>query len=175
MSAPGDATGPGPIDRRQEPWLGLESYSEADTERFHGREAETGELLRLLHRDVLTVVFGPSGTGKTSLLKAGLFPKLRDEHFLPVAIRLDYSDKRLNLVGQVRAAMAAALQSYEIEEGLGGGGLVDEKETLWEYFHRAVFWDKRNNPATPVIVFDQFEEIFTVGHNHSARGEFLTE
>jgi hypothetical protein len=120
-------------------------------------------------------VFGPSGTGKTSLLKAGLFPKLRDEHFLPVAIRLDYSDKRQNLVGQVRAAMAAALQSYEIEEGLGRGGLADKEETLWEYFHRAVFWDKRNNPATPVIVFDQFEEIFTLGHNHSTRGEFLTE
>jgi len=62
------------IDRRKEPWLGLQSYTEADAELFHGREAETDELLRLLHRDVLTVVFGPSGTGKTSLLRTRVSP-----------------------------------------------------------------------------------------------------
>src|SRR5262249_32660224 len=41
--------------------------------------------------------------------------------------------------------------------------------------HRAVFWDRRNNPITPVIVFDQFEEIFTLGQNNLTKGEFLTE
>jgi WD40 repeat protein len=175
MSALADSIDSTPVDRREEPWLGLESYSEADAERFYGREAETTELLRLLRRDVLTVVFGPSGTGKTSLLKAGLFPKLRDEYFLPVAIRVDYSHKRQSLISQVRAGITLACADGEVEESFRGEGVVDREETLWEYLHGAVFWDKRNNPITPVIVFDQFEEIFTLGHDHPARGEFLVE
>src|SRR5215471_21816809 len=99
-----------------QPWLGLTSYRETDKELFFGRDKEAEELLRLLRRDVLTVVFGPSGTGKTSLLNAGLFPRLRDEWFLPVSIRLDYSDNRQSLVSQVRRAFEAALRTYEIEE-----------------------------------------------------------
>src|SRR5215470_9187906 len=93
------------VSRRNEPWLGLESYSESDAEVFYGREAETDELLRLLRREVLTVVFGPSGTGKTSLLKAGVFPRLREQYFLPVPIRLDYSENSTTLFGQVRSAI----------------------------------------------------------------------
>ena len=72
-----------------EPWPGRESYTEDDAGRFYGREAETEELFRLLRREVLTVVFGPSGTGKTSLLQAGLFPRLASQHFFPVPVRFD--------------------------------------------------------------------------------------
>ena len=39
----------------------------------------------------LTVLFGQSGLGKSSLLQAGLFPRLRAERYLPVAIRLDHA------------------------------------------------------------------------------------
>src|SRR5207302_10443726 len=42
--------------------------------------------------------------------------------------------------------------------------------TLWSFFHRrdAEFWSDRNRPVTPVIVFDQFEEIFTLGQETEA-------
>ena len=43
-------------------------------------------------RDTLTLLYGVSGLGKTSLLQAGLFPALRAEDYLPVPIRLDYVD-----------------------------------------------------------------------------------
>ena len=71
------------------PWPGLKSFSEACQEFFHGRDAEIDELLRLVRREFLTVLFGRSGLGKTSLLNAGLFPRLRKQNFLPIYIRLD--------------------------------------------------------------------------------------
>jgi hypothetical protein len=54
----------------EHPWLGLFSYSEETLAYFHGRDEETGELCRRVQRKPLTVLFGQSGLGKTSLLRA---------------------------------------------------------------------------------------------------------
>ena len=78
----------------QNPWLGLVSFTEALRDYFHGRSEEADELFRRVKREVLTVLFGQSGLGKTSLLQAGLFPRLRREGFLPVAIRLGFDPQR---------------------------------------------------------------------------------
>ena len=64
---------------RDNPWPGLESYDEASAEYFRGRTAETEELLSLIRRAPLAVLYGQSGLGKTSLLQAGVFPALRRE------------------------------------------------------------------------------------------------
>ena len=73
------------------PWPGLDEYDEASRNFFHGRDAEKAELLRLIRLAPLTVLYGSSGLGKSSLLKAGVMPELRKEHFLPVYLRVDYS------------------------------------------------------------------------------------
>ena len=75
----------------QNPWLGLFSYSEETLAYFHGRDEETGELCRRVQRKLLTVLFGQSGLGKTSLLRAGIVPRLRAESFCPVYVRIDYA------------------------------------------------------------------------------------
>ena len=82
------------------PFKGLYYYEEADKDIFHGRDNESSELFDLVTLNGLTVVFGKSGIGKTSLLNAGLFPLLRG-NFLPVKLRLDYSDSGLPLIDQV--------------------------------------------------------------------------
>ena len=157
--------------------MGLTSYQEADSGLFFGREQEGYELLRLVRREVLTVLFGPSGTGKTSLLNAGLFPLLRESSHLPIPIRLDHSGSHPDYVRQVRVIIAKALQGNGTrpieEEALAAPQVPPDQETLWEYLHRVVFWDERNNPITLVLVFDQFEEIFTLGRNREASEGFL--
>ncbi|MET9530970.1 hypothetical protein ABZY02_10400 [Streptomyces sp. NPDC006649] len=64
------------------PYLGLESFTEADASYFHGRERLVGELLRSSARALADarplVLVGPSGAGKTSLLHAGLLPRARE-------------------------------------------------------------------------------------------------
>jgi hypothetical protein len=145
---------------RDNPWPGLDPFDETDQEYFHGRIIESGELLRLVRREPLTVLFGRSGLGKTSLLKAGLFPRLREEDGLPVYVRLDHADGAPALREQVYRGLQAACEANQVQASRPA-----KDESLWSFFHRrdAEFWSERNRPVTPVIVFDQFEEIFTLG------------
>src|SRR6266481_2282521 len=75
------------------PWPGPAAYSEGDAGFFQGRAAETAELLRLIHAEPVCVLYALSGLGKTSLLQAGVFPRLRAEGWLPVRIRLDHREE----------------------------------------------------------------------------------
>ena len=156
------------------PWLGLDSFTEDACDYFYGRDDEVSELQRRVKRKTLTVLFGQSGLGKTSLLQAGLFPRLRRDNFLPIYIRLDFAPEAPGLVAQVKEHIA---------EALGHGDFADAPvpavgETLWEYFHRrgASLQAGDGQAVTPVLAFDQFEEIFTVGHGADPASRlFLTE
>ena len=116
---------------RDNPWPGLDPFDETDREYFHGRAAESGELLRLVRREPLTVVFGRSGLGKTSLLKAGLFPLLRGEdcldeilghiggHFVVGDVEgVAAEDDRLAIAGEVLDAVRAG-GDVALEHGAG--------------------------------------------------------
>ncbi len=158
------------------PWPGLDPFDETDRAYFHGRAAESGELVRLIRRELLTVLFGRSGLGKTSLLKAGLFPLLREEDCLPVYLRLDHADGAPALREQIFRGLQTACDADRVQAAQPA-----RDESLWSFFHRrdAEFWSDRNRPVTPVIVFDQFEEIFTLGQETEASrarsGTFLAE
>ena len=87
----------------QNPWPGLAAYDEASRDFFNGRSEEAAELLKLIRLAPLTVLYGKSGLGKSSLLQAGLFPLLRAGHYLPVNLRIDCSagpDSALERVAQ---------------------------------------------------------------------------
>jgi WD40 repeat protein len=178
-----EPTHPPPADTgvvdAENPWPGLAAFREADQEFFHGREREVEEILRLLLRERLTVLFGLSGLGKTSLLQAGLFPRLREENLFPVYIRLDLSEDEgaaPDLVAQTRATIAREAAAAGVEAPPFGAS-----ETIWESFHRqgADFWNARNRLVTPLLLFDQFEEVFTLGRRSPAHAQaveaFLAE
>src|SRR6516165_236775 len=93
----------------QNPWPGLVAFTESLRDYFHGRVDEAEDLLRRVNRKNLTVLFGQSGLGKSSLLQAGLFPRLRAEGYLPVPIRLDHSPAAPPLSEQVKAAVSRAI------------------------------------------------------------------
>jgi hypothetical protein len=154
----------------QHPYPGLKSFTELDLEFFYGRNAEKNELFRLIKRQALTTCFGASGLGKTSLLNAGVFPLLREAQFFPVATRLDFASAAGSFASQIlrRFHDEAARLQVEAEEPRTG-------ETLWEYFHRAHFWDRTNRLLMPVVVLDQFEEIFTLGAGDRRAPDFERE
>ena len=159
----------------ENPWPGLLQYQEADRRFFRGREAETDALLRTVMRVRLSLLFGLSGLGKTSLLQAGLFPVLRDtENILPVYIRLDFKSERPDFREQVLQQLLSEAAASGVEAPVfavaNEGSPPTAPATLWEYFHRtgADFWDRKNRPVTPLFVFDQFEEIFTIGRSDRA-------
>ncbi|TDI40916.1 MAG: hypothetical protein E2P02_16080 [Acidobacteria bacterium] len=160
----------------ENPWPGLLPFGEDDWRFFHGREFESEMLVRRVERERLTILFAPSGLGKSSILQAGLFPRLRRENVFPVYIRLDYSSDKPNLIAQVKNAVVQATAHARVEapEPLA-------KETLWEYFHRSEveFWSPRHQVLRPLLVFDQFEEVFTLGERDPSRSQatnaFITE
>ena len=68
---------PAPAPAPPCPYPGMVPYSEAESDRFFGRDAKVQELLELLRLHPLVTVIGPSGSGKSSLVFAGLLPALR--------------------------------------------------------------------------------------------------
>lgn len=153
------------------PFPGLRYFVESESQFFVGRDTEVRELVRRIRRDPLTVLFGISGLGKTSLLLAGVFPQLRASGYFPVRLRLEYfkgaGDFASQVVQQTRTEAAElGIDSTEPNEG----------ESLWEYFHRAEFWGRRSRLLQPVLVLDQFEELFSLGAaNRDARVEPFVE
>lgn len=73
------------------PYRGLARFETGDSDLFFGREQLTADLIDLLRRRRFAAVFGPSGSGKSSLLRAGLIPVLRqtqEPDLRPAAIRI---------------------------------------------------------------------------------------
>src|SRR5262245_33379510 len=154
----------------QNPWPGPEAFHEADAPYFFGRDRARNEVARLLLQNRLVILYGRSGLGKTSLLRAGVFPLLRDAAALPVYIRLSFQPEAgeasvPDLRTQVRTAIEAAVRDRGID-----GPQFDPGHTLWEWFYRADarFFNERSRRVRPILVFDQFEEIFTLGRSTSS-------
>lgn len=183
------------LGQSDNPWLGLKSYSEG--KRLYGRDREIEELSQRILYNTQTVIYGESGKGKSSLLKAGIFPILRRNGYFPVYVRLVHEDAQVSYTSQIKIAVEESLKClkvedlsalddnmYQIVEGqiceLVGISNAEREESLWEYFHRHKFCYKlhekdEEHPIVPVLVFDQFEEIFTLQKNESIVKDFFDE
>jgi hypothetical protein len=151
------------VDDRN-PWLGLASFTEETQSYFHGREDEVAELARRVQRKLLTVLFGQSGLGKTSILRAGLVPRLRGQGYCPVYVRIAYGRDAPEPSEQIKEAIArTARRSGEWTQA----GVAAAGESLWEYMHHRddVLQDESGNTLIPLLIFDQFEEIFTLAQS----------
>ena len=148
---------------------GIRSFERAEAGQFFGRSREIAELYSLVKVKPLTVLFAKSGIGKTSLLQAGVAPELERQGFIPIFIRADNTSAPLvDTIGNLP----------DKHRNAGGrdttGETPGDRQTLWERMKRLEF-DLDGLPATPILVFDQFEEVFTLGHNETSRRRFLGE
>jgi hypothetical protein len=153
----------------QNPWLGLASFTEETRTFFHGRDDEVAELARQVRRELLTVLFGQSGLGKTSLLRAGLVPQLSAEGYRPLYIRLDYNRDALPPAEQIKQEIARASADGQWT-GLSSAAAG---ESLWEFFHHrgSLLRDAAGATLVPMLIFDQFEEVFTLAQSDEAGRE----
>ena len=146
---------------------GTQPFSDSpdDYVRFFGRAEESEQLyLRVLSVPLL-VQFGKSGLGKTSLLQAGLFPRLRQKPFLPVMIRLNDTNDSLTAAVTRSLREACDAEGLELNERPAAG--------LWELLSDTTIW-RDDLLLMPVLVFDQFEEVFTL-RDASFRADIATE
>ncbi len=162
----------------EHPWLGLDSFSEHSSAFFYGRDQEVAELARRVQRKLLTVLFGQSGLGKTSILRAGIVPRLRPQGYCPVYVRIDYAADAPAPAAQIKQAILRA--TAELGDWTRPGS-AEAHESLWEFLHHRadVLLDHQGRPLIPLLIFDQFEEIFTLAQADDAgrrrAAEFITE
>ena len=158
-----------PIASLPRRYPGLKPFERSQSGVFYGREEDIRRLTNLVLRERLVLLFAKSGIGKTSLLQAGCAPELERQEFAPVFFRADKTD--VPILDTIRAV----LEKNALVSGHDG---TDERpgihQTLWEQMKRHEF-DLNGLPATPVLVFDQFEEVFTLGHSEESRRRFLIE
>jgi hypothetical protein len=139
--------------------------SEVDRRLFFGRDREVDELTNLIVATNLLVLFSKSGLGKTSLLQAGVFPRLREQAMLPLLIRLNQPDRPL--MEDFLTDIAEQCRAQNIDHTPGANG------SLWEYFKSSAFW-RNGELLTPVLVIDQAEEVFTL-HSPQAHRQVAEE
>ena len=154
------------LDKKHNPWLGLESYQENQI--IYGRNEEIEDLSQRVLNDIDTIVYGKSGIGKTSIINAGVLPIVRENGFIPVVLRLDHSNNK-SYISQIKEAIGKDIEVVETASAKN----VD-KELLWEFFHRHKFLVDGKRVKL-ILVFDQFEEMFTIQQTAVVRTDFFNE
>lgn len=180
---------------RNNPWLGLESYKEGEV--LYGRDDDIRDLSQCVLNDIDTLLYGRSGIGKSSILNAGIIPAARRNGYLPVLIRFSHKENSPYLF-QIKDAIANTMIPIPLDESGNQIVLSDkekqireselkrrivkvvdckdtEKESLYEYFHRHTFYNAEGERIKLLIIFDQFEEIFTLQSNEGIKKRFFSE
>ena len=140
----------------------------ADRRIFFGRKEEILALSNRILGARLILLFARSGVGKTSLLSAGVAPQLREHALLPVPILLtDFlTSYRAGAPGSPADRVIDAVIAACAAQGLRL--VTGERTGLWEFFKTSLIW-QQDTLLTPVLVFDQFEEIFTLTKDRELR------
>jgi len=140
------------------PFKFLDSYTKNDKDIFFGRDHEIDELHHKVFESKILLVYGISGTGKTSLINCGLANRFNDTDWLPVNIRRgnNLSESILQTLNKI------ALVPVSIAKG------KDNVQRIIKALH-SVYLDH----FKPVyLIFDHFEELFIFGNEEEKR-EFL--
>ncbi len=155
---------PGAPPFQGNPYLGVLPFRYADRDYFFGREKVVGELYAkvLLYR--LVLLFGESGAGKSSVINAGLIPALEKEGFQAERLRVspEYEDQPI-LVERIEGGVEeniSYLPSIFIDEQSKATSIAERIPCSIERFLSSI-----RDPAketTPLLIFDQFEELFTL-------------
>jgi WD40 repeat protein len=144
------------------PYPGLRPFEESDSDLFFGRETQTDELLRRLGRSRFLAVIGTSGSGKSSLVRAGLLPALNGGMLTTAGSHWRIAVLRPggDPIESLASALGPALYPNPLE-GLGDGAMLEttlrrSSLGLVEAVRQARLPDHENL----LVVVDQFEELF---------------
>jgi len=137
---------------QKSPFKFLDSFTKDDRDIFFGRDKEIEELHSRVFESKILLVYGTSGTGKSSLINCGLANRISDADWLPVSIRRG-NDINFSLID---ALSKNALTKAPFEKALRSERISYNLEKLL----RSVYLDH----FKPVfMIFDQFEELFIFG------------
>lgn len=159
----------------RQPYVGLRSFREEDHQIFFGRELESHEVAALWQANRLTVLYGSSGVGKSSLLHAGVIPLLDPARtdVLPVGRVSHASAFPLAALPEHNPYTFALLSSWspaELPTRLAG-------LTIHEFLRRrGERTDRYGDPVPTLLAIDQAEELFSdFPHRRPYREPFIQD
>lgn len=144
------------------PFQLLQSYDKKDSDYYFGRDKETRQLYDALMRSKFMMVYGASGTGKTSLIKCGLQSMFSPRDWMPLVIR-----REDDFLGPIHDRLYEIYQErFKAHQEQQAAWYPDDPMPEPETFDnlrdliKAVF----HLSYVPIyLILDQFEEIFTLG------------
>jgi hypothetical protein len=148
-------------DPVQEVYVGPRPFERSERSLFFGRDREISEMLSLVTSSRVVLCYAPSGAGKTSLINAGLLPRLDKEGFevLPSTRVRGLIPEGIDQARVANLYVFNALLSLAGEEGapaeLTGRSLAEFLST------RPHHDDDEGFPAPRILILDQFEELIT--------------
>ncbi len=156
------------------PFKFLDPYKREDYDIFFGRDEEVKQLYQHIHKNRLVLVYGTSGTGKTSIVQCGLMNRMDDTDWVPLFIR-----RAENINESLCTVLQQTLPSKETPPPNASGTL--QATTIWPQPSMPLLKTKAPDPDTgktisellqqinlrylrPVyLIFDQFEELLIMG------------
>ncbi len=160
---------PGNIDLGICPYRGLRAFKEADAQYFYGRETITQELISDLALKSFIAVVGASGSGKSSVVQAGLIAQLRLGKQLPGS--QDWWMKSFRPGTNPLEALSRCLVDSGTEREKSYQQMQLEG-MLYQGIKGFAHWVLQRPEPMVVLVIDQFEELFTLAPNED-RQRFL--
>ncbi|MEV6601987.1 hypothetical protein AB0M36_34810 [Actinoplanes sp. NPDC051346] len=140
------------------PYVGLAPFQQDDAALFFGRGLLAGDLVRRVSQRRLVVVFGPSGVGKSSLVRAGLIAATSGPAVLMVPGESPLTDLSLQLAVLARIPAGALLD--DLTKDSSHAELVVRQALLAE-------------TAELLLVVDQFENVFSASVRDCERAAFI--
>jgi WD40 repeat protein/DNA-binding SARP family transcriptional activator len=156
------------------PYRGLSAFGEADAPFFHGREAFAARLVEAVHaRPLVVVVVGPSGSGKSSVVYAGLLPRLRQEGGWQIVDLRPRGEPYRALAGALLPVLEPDLGETDrlIQAGKLADALQGGEVRLLEVVDRVLA--KLEGRDRLLLLIDQFEELYTLCPQAEMRRRFL--
>src|SRR6266566_637497 len=154
------------------PYRGLYPFRERDETFFFGRDSFTEQLISGVRRKPLVAVVGPSGSGKSSIIFAGLLPRLRREGSWHIASFRPRDRPFHSLAAALIPILEPQMSETELlmETTKLADILQKGKLSLYDIVEHIMH---KLDASRFLILIDQFEELYTLFHNAKDRQCFL--
>ena len=168
--------------RHQSPFKFLDAYAKEDREIFFGRDEEIESLYEMVHQTNLTLVYGRSGTGKTSLIHCGLANRFEASDWFDMYVRRNDNinvslSAQLNALVKARKTTSKSALSERLKKRRAGQKatgasskdigtthpVIETLRNLYTQYFKPIY-----------LIFDQFEELFILGSREEQQEFYQT-